>query len=357
RRAAAAGAATPATIEVEQRVRSRIVRESPVQREQPLSGGAETEALAVEREERYLLRGVEPAQRDGEFEAIDDLRDLRDEDMLGAKIPVRVDDSALERAALEQRPVPLDELELERLYAPHRVGRQLVVRAAGRKGIARARRYAPLHRIDVARAVPRRTGRARVELDQLPRDALEIGVEVRPPADVGERRAVRQTPHLDEPVHGLAVRVVSERKACPGANERDDAQIRVFREPPVQRDLELAVGVPRFPIAEVDQAEADRLFELVDEARRKEDPREMGLDGFDVIGPVGKRAAALEKRGFLRERDFLRHARMLGRAARRRPFGIPRTRSPPAYAAYWSAPKEARERGRPPAIRGAEDVG
>src|SRR5690606_22484760 len=105
--------------------------------------------------------------------------------------------------------------------------------------------------------------------------------------------------------------VIADGEASFRAHERHDAKIRVLREPTVQRDLELAVRATGFPIAEIDQSEANRLFQLVNETRRKEDPREMRFDGFDAVGTIGKGASALEIRDLLRERDFVFHVGML----------------------------------------------
>src|SRR5690606_25781331 len=178
-----------------------------------------------------------------------------------------------------------------------------------------------LEGVDVAGAVPRRADRAmHVELDELPHEAPEIGV-ARPAADVGERRAGRQAPHHDEPVDDavgvVAHGVIADGEASFRAHERHDAKIRVLREPTVQRDLELAVRATGFPIAEIDQSEANRLFQLVNESRREEDPGEMRLDGFDAVGTIREGAPAPEERDFLRERDFLFHVGMLTRGPKR----------------------------------------
>ena len=170
-------------------------------------------------------------------------------------------------------------------------------RGRTRAGRARAGRCARLRRGARDRRRPRgrsaalrhRTSRARARRRARRRARSPRGGSARrasgPPAGGASRPASRSSP--------LAV----ERETSSGIPaERDDAQVHVPGEPPVEPHLVFTVAPAQLGCAEVEAVEADRLLQLVRVAVGQEHPRHVGLHHLDRARRVGIGLRAREER-------------------------------------------------------------
>src|SRR5690606_20715139 len=104
--------------------------------------------------------------------------------------------------------MPLDEVELRGRNLLHRGPCNAVIARLGktfRMLYRRARK-----RIDVLASVPRRLRGARIELDELADDAVDVRVAQRARICIGQGGLVRQTAHHDDGIDDIAFAVELE---------------------------------------------------------------------------------------------------------------------------------------------------
>ena len=291
-----------AQIKPKQRLGHGVGADLAIQREDLGAELGSTQSRAFEHEKRNLLGRIEQAQLRGEFEAVDDLRLVAEQDVLGSEITMRIDDMPVRAASLDRRGVGGEESELPRDDVADGAGVDAELRREELVTIG----LEPAFEVpSIIAAVPGRPGRARVkrgELDEQP--AQLCGLDPAGDRERIEHVPARQAVHFDEPVDGLPVRVALEREAPRRAEQRHDSDIDGFGKPAVQRNFELAGDPPCFEIREVDLVETNRLLELVDETAREKQAGEMRLDELDPSGAVGKAFGTQQVLDFLRERDL-----------------------------------------------------
>jgi hypothetical protein len=70
---------------------------------------------------------------------------------------------------------------------------------------------------------------------------LSLSPPAKPLATSDQKARFRQTTHVDEPVNQLPGSI-KRHWTIKGANERDDAQVKIRRKPTIQRDLVASIG-------------------------------------------------------------------------------------------------------------------
>ena len=85
-----------------------------------------------------------------------------------------------------------------------------------------------------------------------------------------------QTAHPDRVLHGLAIAV--DTHVAVAADDRNDAEVGVRAETPVEPHLLLTEVTAQRQRAEIEEAHVQRLLHLVDEVAGEEEERNMRLD-------------------------------------------------------------------------------
>ena len=96
-----------------------------------------------------------------------------------------------------------------------------------------------------------------------------------------ERGVVGEPPHLHRPLDDLAGALDADRLPLPGHG--DDAEVDVGRQAAVEAHLLLAAVPTPLEGAVVDEAEVDRLLDLVGQRAGQEDGRDVRLVHLDGI--------------------------------------------------------------------------
>ena len=99
-----------------------------------------------------------------------------------------------------------------------------------------------------------------------------------------EHPALGQTAHPDGRLDGASR--ATEEVAAISLHDVDDAEVDVRAKPAIEPDLVLAVGQAPLAGREVEEAEVDRLLDLVGERAGQDDPGDVGLAQLDGVGRV-----------------------------------------------------------------------
>ena len=269
------------------------------------------EPLAFQRQIAELVHRVGQPQVAVELQAVGDDEVRLEVDVLRPQIAVSLEDASGPDALVKPPPVDVDVARQAFDGTLHEIARQSRFRA-----------------LKLARGVGKRSPEAPTVVTLQKRFGGCFGVERRHPLGDGPHLAAsqpagqrqrlqgaggRQAPHRHQPLDGVAV--FAEGQGPAGvAGQREDAEIDVGRQPPVQPDLLLAEVPAPLQGREIQALPADRLLHLVGTAVGQEHPRHAGLARADRprIARVGGRTR--QERHLLREP----HGLGLDRGLRRR---------------------------------------
>jgi hypothetical protein len=230
----------------------------------------------------------------------DDLTDVRHADIRRVQVAVPLADAPLVHAALQQRPVAVDEREQLATQVREEAGRQ-----------------GPFDRIRSAVAVHEGTYLLEVVLEPAPdrvRRSMLVHagarwnrcVELDQPIDEMldqtrrklaaleqpvEHPLLRQAAHADGVLHRGA-RASDMKPAVVRADDGLDAEIDVRREPSVQPNLLVAVVPTLLEAREIQEAKIDRLAHLVHTIAGKKEHGDVGVPDLDAIDRVRVRLGA-----------------------------------------------------------------
>ncbi|GBD17381.1 hypothetical protein HRbin26_02301 [bacterium HR26] len=255
-----------------------------------------TVVIEVHREKSDIHRDIAAPEPRVELDAVHDLQAIRfrplDEHVRQVQVAVPLPDSAAGHPAAEE--VGLAPEEVRRgVLNPAKLYRRDDVAGIGGGLIQVLADVVP----DCLRRSPLvhpRPGRRLLAVEA--RQAIgERGqhrlVQLAAPEHPQQHPIIRQPAHLDRVLDDRAVTVELELAA--DLDHRHHAQVDIPCEPAVEPHLLLAEMVPQFQRGEVQEAEVDRLLDLVDQVASQEDDRDVRLldvDGLHRIG-IGLRPA------------------------------------------------------------------
>ncbi len=103
--------------------------------------------------------------------------------------------------------------------------------------------------------------------------------------------ALVEPPHPDREFLGVVLFArAAHRVAMVAPDDRNDTEVEVRREPPIEAHLVPAEFVAMSEFGGVEERKAHRLFDLVGEIAGQKDVRDMSLPEFDRVGPLGVKA-------------------------------------------------------------------
>jgi hypothetical protein len=249
--------------------------------------------LQVHEQEGHLALHVDPAQRGVELDAVEGRDAIGEAYEVGeVEIAVPFAHETCREPRIEARRERRCALSGPGLEPPQGV-RQLRGRRLLGEGME-VRQRGPRHGRRIAETLARpRRGQLALEVRQRAREILELRrfepARLEPAVEPG---VVGKAAHADRRL-GLRLRRAHPPAAGRGARA-DEIEVELRREPAVEPKLLLAVMPASFPLAEIEEAEIQRLLELAGVLAGQEDPRDVCLDQLDALGRPRPRGRLLQ---------------------------------------------------------------
>jgi hypothetical protein len=254
-----------------------------------------------------VVRGIQDPRLARELQTVEDCRRRTEVDVLRAEVSVALDDPLFPNPPFQHRAQAFEHPQL----ALRDLGDRVHGKAELPAGQLLARlQDAPTKTILMLRGIERHRPGLPVEARQeLGGGSEKLGTGGPVANPLVEEVASAQPTHPDKPIHRRP-RAVQGQLAPRRQDQRNDAQVDLWREPTVQTDLIQAPAPAALECSEVQELVAHGLLQLVRELPGQKHPRHVGLDGRDRGGPRRVAVGATKELDLRRESDgFLGDAR------------------------------------------------
>ena len=272
-------------VERDQPILARITAGVPVGVHERVGKTIPTPGGQVHHQERDIVGNIELAQRAVELDAVDHLKRLVEEHMLGAEVAMPLAHESASCAGVQHLRVRRHERVREALQGknPSDLGPLL----DDPQQLVEVLRHPPLHGQDW-HPTRRDSPRARVKLRQHASQRDDLAALELAALELRRQRAALVVPaHLDQIVDRARIVLFGQFQSVGCRGERAHTEIQIGRQPTVQPHLLAAHLVAPLGRAVVQEREHQGLLELVGEIAGEKHPRDVRLADLHPGRPVG----------------------------------------------------------------------